>query len=102
MTPVSQEIRSAPGSILQADSILCRENDPSLVQVFRQEKSLAVRMMYNFSTLLEHLKLFKNFGDPWKTTTRQSTTSISTGGSVKRINVQIRNEQRGTKRRRLS
>ena len=35
---------AAPGSILLVDSILRRENDLSLVQVFRQEKSLAVRM----------------------------------------------------------
>ena len=37
--------RIRPGSILLADSILRRENDPSLVQVFRQESSLAVRMI---------------------------------------------------------
>ena len=45
--------------ILQADSILRRGNDPSLVQVYRQEESLAVRMMYKFSTLLEHFTLFR-------------------------------------------
>ena len=45
-------------SILLADSILCREKDPSLVQVFCQEKSLAVRMMFDFSTLLEYFTLF--------------------------------------------
>ena len=57
-----------------------RENDPSLVQVFSQEKSLAVRIMYDFSTLLEHLH-FSELWDSWKSTTRRSMT-ISTAGSV--------------------
>ena len=48
-----------------ADSILCRENNPSLVQVFRQEKSLVVRMMYVFSLLLEHFYIILNFCDSW-------------------------------------
>jgi len=29
------------------------------VQLFRQEKSVAVRMMFDISTLLEHLTLFR-------------------------------------------
>ena len=47
-----------PGSILLADSIPRHENDPSLVQVFRREKSLAVSMN-DFSKLLEHFTLFR-------------------------------------------
>ena len=47
-----------PDQVLIVDSILCRENDPSLMQVFRQEKPPAVRMVYDFSMLLEHLTLF--------------------------------------------
>ena len=62
--PLAESIRrivsaSGPGSILLADSILRRENDPSSVQVFRLEKSLAVRMIYDFSTFLEHFTLFR-------------------------------------------
>ena len=52
------QISCDTGSILLADSILRRENDPSSVQVFRQEKSLAVRMIHDFSTFLEHFTLF--------------------------------------------
>ena len=46
-------------SILLADSILRHKNDLSLVQVFRPKKSLAVMMMYDLSTLVEHLTLFR-------------------------------------------
>lgn len=62
--PVSQEIwsgpmrmrgiGSAPGSILSADAILCCENNLSsgVVQVYGQEKSLAVWRMYKFIILM--------------------------------------------------
>ena len=38
------------------------ELDRSLVHVFCQEKSLAVRMTYDFSTPLEHFTLFRTLG----------------------------------------
>jgi len=50
-----------PGSSLLADSILRRENDPSLEQVFRQEKSLAVRMVYDF----QHLYNILHYSELW-------------------------------------
>ena len=50
-------------------------NRPSLVKVFHQEKSLAVRMMYNFSTLLEYFTYFRMLVNHRNLTTRQSAVS---------------------------
>ena len=83
------EIQKTPRSVrsdLLADLICPQINFTSrkrfvLVQVFRQEKSLAVRMIYKFSTLFTTFYIIHHFGNSWKSTTRLST-SISTAGSI--------------------